>query len=152
MSMERPLRIFLVEDNALDAMVFQRILNKVDPNAELYHAMDGKDALDTFQSSGSDKKPAEPYLTLLDINMPGMNGHELLERLRGQTENRNSIVFMFTTSSSRTDIVKAYDAGANGYIVKPENAKEMGSVLQTLRQFWTICEPPVAEAGTAGAN
>ncbi|WP_245853358.1 response regulator [Maliponia aquimaris] len=132
------MNILLVEDNSLDAMMIRRALSKVAPDAAVAHASDGLEALDLLESD----RLRPPYFVLLDINMPRMNGHEFLERLRSARAGSDTVVFVFSTSDCPRDIAKAYRQHANGYIVKPHDKKGMMASLATLRDFWELCEPP----------
>ncbi|MGP6086978.1 response regulator [Antarctobacter jejuensis] len=139
--MSRQMNILLVEDNSLDAMMIQRALSKVAPDATVTHATDGIEALNLLAAGAL----RHPYFILLDINMPRMNGHEFLQALQQNGSDANSMVFMFTTSDSPHDIARAYKGRANGYIVKPHNREGMRRILDSLHEFWSICEPPLAE-------
>ena len=140
--MARQMNILLVEDNTLDAMMIERALSKIVPDAVLLHAEDGIAALELINSG----KAPSPFFVLLDINMPRMNGHEFLRELRTASDASDSVVFMFTTSDSEKDIAKAYRERVNGYIVKPHNREDMKSIFSTLQGFWSICEPPLPTA------
>lgn len=140
--MSRKLNILLVEDNKLDAMLFTRALGKVAPEAKVFHAKDGMEALEMLRETDPAAAVERPFVTLLDINMPRMNGHEYLENLRALDSDSDSVVFMFTTSDSPQDISRAYANRVNGYFVKPQNSKGLKTILQTIRDFWSICETP----------
>ena len=77
-----------------------------------------------------------PDLILLDINMPGMNGFDVLSFLRSRKEGRCLPIVMLTTSSSKEDITKAYELGANAYMVKPASLDGMKSLARTFEAFW----------------
>lgn len=141
--MSRQLNILLVEDNKLDAMFFTRALGKVAPDAKVFHAKDGLEALDMLRETDPSTALERPFVTLLDINMPRMNGHEFLENLRGMEADGDSVVFMFTTSDSPQDIARAYANRVNGYFVKPQNTTGLKTVLKTIQDFWSICETPM---------
>lgn len=141
--MKRQMNILLVEDNPLDAMIVERTIASIAPDTQVVRAEDGIEALDLINQG---RVPA-PYIVLLDINMPRMNGHEFLEKLRVTSGFSNSIVFMFTTSDHVEDIEKAYSKRVNGYIVRRQNKEDMKSVLMMLQSFWTICEPPLCTTG-----
>ena len=83
-----------------------------------------------------------PYVILLDINMPRMNGHEFLAELRATEGLKTSQVYVFITSDSKKDINLAYESNANGYIVKPNSTSELTDILRALKEFWSICEVP----------
>lgn len=141
--MAKEMNIFLVEDNDLDVEMLERGLRKLGASGTLVRAADGLDALDILKRDIAAPSIPRPYVILLDVNMPRMNGHEFLAALRDDSDLGDARVYMFTTSDSERDIRQAYRNHANGYIVKPHSLKELGGVLQTLREFWAICEDPV---------
>jgi len=137
--MKRQMNILLVEDNSLDAMMVERALSKIDPDALVIRAVDGVEALGIIDTDSIPK----PYFIMLDVNMPRMNGHEFLQKLRTNKRDSESMVFMFTTSDSAQDIAKAYSERVNGYIVKPQGKAGMHNILDTIRGYWNTCEPPM---------
>jgi len=141
--MNSDMNILLVEDNDLDVEILKRALKRIDAPSSLLRAVDGEDALDILKKDLVQPELPRPFVILLDINMPRMNGHEFLEELR-QTDGLNDArVFIFTTSDSKKDVRRAYQNNANGYIVKPNSTSELSNVLDTLHKFWELCEDPV---------
>lgn len=138
------MNILLVEDNDVDVEILKRGLRKMGSTSSLLRARDGLEALELLQKDLSDHVLPRPYVILLDINMPRMDGHEFLERLRATDGLKTARVFVFTTSDSKKDVALAYQNHANGYIVKPNSASELTDVLKTLQEFWTLCEAPDA--------
>ncbi|WP_245764309.1 response regulator [Sulfitobacter marinus] len=137
------MNILLVEDNPLDAMIVERTISKVAPGTVVERAEDGIEALEVIKSGSL----PVPFMVLLDINMPRMNGHEFLKELRSNSGAPSSIVFMFTTSDSVQDIDKAYAEHVNGYIVKRPNKEGIKNALETLQSYWTTCELPCRPDG-----
>lgn len=137
------MNILLVEDNDLDVEILKRGLKKIGASGSLVRARDGLEALEILKNEvGSGPVPA-PFVILLDINMPRMNGHEFLEALRQKEEIADARVFVFTTSDSQKDISLAYRKNTCGYIVKPNGASELNNILLSLRSFWRTCEYPM---------
>lgn len=143
------MNILLVEDNDLDVEILKRGLKKLGSTGSLVRAKDGIDALELLTRDLDQKDLPRPYMILLDINMPRMNGHEFLKSLRNTEGLRHARVIVFTTSDSRKDVYLAYQNNASGYIVKPNSASDLQEVLRTLRAFWLVCEHP-HEEGLAG--
>lgn len=139
------MNILLVEDNDLDVKILERGLKKLGALNSLVRAKDGVEALHLLTEDVSHRILPRPYVILLDINMPRMNGHEFLEALRSTNEIKDARVFVFTTSDSKKDVGLAYQNNANGYIVKPNGSSELQDVLQSLQNFWDICENPLEE-------
>ena len=113
------LSFLLVEDDELDVESFRRALHKHDVDAEIQVAGDGSEALTVLRDTLHSGDVSET-LIVLDLNMPGMNGHEFLEELREDVELRHAIVFVLTSSDHDRDIRKAYDQNVAGYFVKSE--------------------------------
>lgn len=134
--------ILLVEDNDLDVEILKRGLARIGATHTLIRARDGIEALEMLKENATKRFLPDPYVVLLDINMPRMNGHEFLEALRKADDLKSARVFVFTTSQSKSDVDEAYRHNANGYIVKPNSASELTAVLQSLKNFWQICEDP----------
>lgn len=145
------MNIFLVEDDDLDAEIFERRARKTGYEITLTRARDGIEALEMLQGEAGGGAPERPYLILLDINMPHMDGHEFLAALRADADLRDSSVFVFTTSDADSDVSSAYANNANGYIVKPSGLAGLSRVIQMLREYWEVCEHPVRKAEPRGA-
>lgn len=148
--METDMNIFIVEDDDLDVEILERGLRKVDSSVQLTRARDGVEALEILQADAEAQTLPRPYFILLDINMPRMNGHEFLARLRASETMKHALVFVFTTSADQADIDRAYRNNANGYIVKPNGSTGLKEVLQLLSGFWNICEHPEAVGQPGG--
>jgi len=147
--MDEVMNIFLVEDNDLDVELFRRGIEKTDARVSLTRARDGLEALEVLTGDVDVPTLRHPYVILLDINMPRMNGHEFLATIRANEDLKNTRVFIFTTSDSVADINRAYDHNANGYIVKPTGLAGLGQVVKMLREFWEVCEHPVRRESLA---
>jgi CheY-like chemotaxis protein len=118
--------ILLVEDDQMDVMNVQRELRRQNINVPLIHARNGREALKLLRGEGGEPKIAKPSLVMLDINMPRMNGLELLEVLRSDPEFVNLNVFIMTTSDLESDRLKAQQLAVSGYIIKPLSFERFG--------------------------
>ena len=103
----------------MDVMNVQRELRRQNINVLLIHARNGRDALRMLRGDDGEPKIAKPSLVMLDINMPRMNGLELLETLRADPEFVGLNVFIMTTSDLESDRLKARQLAVSGYIIKP---------------------------------
>ena len=128
--------ILLVEDNPNDvaltlrALKMNHILNKV------IVARDGSEALDFLFGTGDSPPMETPELILMDINMPKINGLELLERIRDNESTKLLPVVVLTTSDEDRDRIDSYRLGANSYISKPVEFEEFNKVVKNLGIYW----------------
>jgi CheY-like chemotaxis protein len=111
--------IMLVEDDQMDVMNVQRELRKQHIEVPLVHARNGREALNMLRGENGETKIDRPSLVMLDINMPRLNGLELLKILRSDPEFQDLNVFIMTTSDLDTDRLGAKDLNVSGYIIKP---------------------------------
>jgi CheY-like chemotaxis protein len=138
--------ILLVEDNASDVDLTLRAFERAQIQAKLIVAEDGQQALDILlgnvqQNGGRDL----PTLVLMDVNLPKIDGFEVLKAIRGNVFTHNLPVVFLTSSTEEKDMKQAYDLGANSYIRKPVDFHQFSSVIQSLGNYWlSINEiPPV---------
>jgi two-component system response regulator len=134
--------ILLVEDNIVDAELTIRELKKHNMANNLFHVKNGKDALDFIFGEGKYAGIKEvqhtPRLVLLDIQMPKLNGMEVLQRIKGDARTKSTPVVMLTSSKESPDIKKCYDLGANSYIVKPVNFESFADAIKNLGFYWLL--------------
>jgi CheY-like chemotaxis protein len=126
-----PRNILYVEDNKDAIVFFNRIVNKLG-DYQFKATEDGPSAIKFLE----EEKDFEPEMILLDINLPGMNGFEILQHLRTKTPYKHVPVIMFTSSDDHNDIKKSYEYGANAYLVKPNSLKSLREVLSDTFNFW----------------
>jgi CheY-like chemotaxis protein len=111
--------ILLVEDDQMDVMNVQRELRKQNITVPLIHARNGREALNLLRGENGETKIERPSLVMLDLNMPRLNGLELLKILRADPELSDLSVFIMTTSDLDIDRSGAAGLGVSGYIIKP---------------------------------
>lgn len=117
---------------------------------DLYIVEDGEEALDYLLRRGKYEDPAsspKPDLMLLDLNMPKMDGKQLLKQMRVDPNLRRIPVVALTTSKQEKDIIRTYDLGANSYIVKPVNMDQFINAIKVLKDYWfqIVVLPPRGE-------
>jgi CheY-like chemotaxis protein len=131
--------ILLVEDNPADVKITQRALRESDFPVELLVVRDGEEAVDYLLRrgvhAGTDNWRC-PDLILLDLNLPRLNGLEVLQRIRATPALRTVPVVVLTTSRRQEDVQHTYEAGANTYIEKPQDFARFVQVLQTIQRYW----------------
>jgi CheY-like chemotaxis protein len=133
----KSIHILLAEDNEGDILLTTEalesgdfILNKISV------VKDGKEAINFLEKSGKYVNTELPDLVLLDINLPKKNGQEVLKFIKESEALKHIPVIMFTTSSSRKDIMDCYQNFANCYITKPIEADEFTDVVLQIKDFW----------------
>ncbi len=138
----RTVNVLLVEDNVVEQEAIRRAFAQQRIANPLHVARDGLEALDLLRGTGGYEKLPRPYLLLLDLNMPRMNGIELLAALRADDELRDSIVFVLTTSRRDEDRVASYNFNVAGYVVKSDVGAGFLRVVSLLDHYWRVVEFP----------
>jgi CheY-like chemotaxis protein len=131
-----PIQILLVEDSAADVRLTQEVFSEGKFINDLHVARDGEEALDFLFRRGHYAMAPRPDLVLLDLNLPKVDGREILEAMKGDPELRVIPVAVLTTSSSDRDIVTSYDLGANCFLTKPVDLEEFIEVVTQIEHFW----------------
>ena len=133
----RPARVLVVEDNPTDVKLLQMGLDQIQSPFVLEVATDGKEAIAALRRTAQDSDILEsPDLVLLDLNLPGMDGHEVLRIIRADSQLALIPVIVWTCSISGRDILSAYRAGANSYVPKPHSVDETLDLVRTLHHYW----------------
>jgi len=132
--------ILLAEDDPNDVLPIQRAFQKAGLGSVLKIVPDGAEAIDYLSGRGAyadrDKFPL-PFLLLLDLKMPGTDGFEVLQWVRSDEEVKRLLVVVLTSSELQEDVDRAYELGANSYLVKPVSFDEMVHMLQRFEAYWT---------------
>lgn len=133
--------ILLVEDNRDDEVLTLRALKKHNIGNTVFVARDGAAALDFLFCTGTyaDRDPNEmPQLILLDINLPKINGLEVLRHIRNDQRTRRLPVVMLTSSKEEQDLIAAYEGGANSYVRKPVDFMQFTESIKQLGMYWLV--------------
>jgi CheY-like chemotaxis protein len=139
--------ILLVEDDDIDAMAVQRGLSAAKINNPVVRARDGVEALELLKGSVGKKRLAPPYLLLVDIRMPRLDGLGLVRAIRSDPALQRTIIFILTTSDSEVDRANAYNEHVAGYIVKSNSPEQFIRLAHMLEYYIMIVEvPPTAAA------
>ncbi len=145
--------ILLVEDNATDEKLTLIAFRQCGVANEVVVVRDGAEALEYLFCSGKyeGRDPAtEPALVLLDLQLPRVDGTEVLRRLRADARTKLLPVVILTSSKQEEDVARSYELGANAYIRKPVDFTEFAAAAKTLGMFWLLLnEPPPAPKGLA---
>ncbi len=136
--------ILLVEDNEGDIELTKEAFESARFRNNLSVATDGEKALDfLYKRNGFEASPT-PDLILLDLNLPKIDGHEVLTVIKNEPKLQMIPTVVLTSSNAGTDITASYSKHANCYIVKPIDAQKFISVIQNIENFWidVVCLPP----------
>jgi CheY-like chemotaxis protein len=130
--------ILLVEDDHVDAMTVKRVLKDLKVTNPLVKVTNGEEALQYLRNNSSEK----PCLILLDLNMPKMNGIELLKTIKADETLKKIPVVVLTTSTEEQDIAETFKLGAAGYMVKAVDYKKFVETVRTIDLYGTLSELP----------
>ncbi len=131
--------IVMVDDDAEDQYLAAEALTTLARPVRLLPLASGAELIDYLNRAGKFSAlsaPPRPDLVLLDLNMPRMDGHETLRRLREDPAQQDLAVVVFSTSQAPSDVTRAYRNGANSYIVKPQSFDALCAILTTLAEYW----------------
>jgi len=129
----------VAEDDPTDAYFFQRAFRRAGIPVTLHFVRDGQEAIDYLQGAGpfADRTAHPlPQLVLLDLNMPRLDGFEVLEWVRKQPELNGLQMVIFSGSDEPRNIDRAYGLGANWYLVKPHSLEELNALVGRFKKFW----------------
>lgn len=131
---DHALDVLVVDDDDVAAEAVTRALRKMPIGCRVVMAQDGADALEVLRGNG-ERRISNPFVILLDLNMPRMNGFEFLEALRADPALRESIVFVLTTSDAQSDRVRAYQEVIAGYMLKSAVGPQFAKLATLLADY-----------------
>ena len=138
-----PIEILLVEDNPADVRLTIETLKDEKIYNNLHVVSDGEEALAFLHRQGKYSKSVQPDLILLDLNLPKIDGREVLREIKNDDKLKNIPVVVLTISKSDEDILESYNLHANCYITKPVDLKQFVKVTKAIQDFWlTIVKLP----------
>ena len=144
MKMPRSAKILLVEDNSGDEFLVRDAFERGRVRHELEVVRDGEAALDRLRGLGEYADTPVPDLILLDLNLPKIDGRDVLQTLKSDDRLANIPVLVLTTSSSLADVTRCYSLHANAYLTKPFDALGYEEIVDAVERFWfsTAILPP----------
>ena len=142
--------ILLVEDNQDDEVLTLRALHKNHILNQVVVVRDGLEAIDYLFGTGSfsgRNTEIQPQLILLDLNLPKLNGVEVLKRIRSDPRTKLQPVVILTTSNEDQDIFDSYEYGANSFIRKPVSFDQFMDAIRQLGLYWLVLNTPTSKTG-----
>ncbi len=132
--MKQTIDLLYVEDNPDYVNFVGRAVKMINKELVYHYVTDGLDAINLFSNNKLKVAPAK--LILLDMNLPGVNGIEILQQIRSRPALKFTPVIMFSTSESINDIQQSYASGANAYVIKPSGIATLTDTLKKICDFW----------------
>nr|WP_315257677.1 response regulator [uncultured Flavobacterium sp.] len=128
--------ILLIEDNEGDIFLIKEALRETNFQGNIIEIKDGEAAIAFFLKKKANQEPLSISLVLLDVNLPKKNGHEVLKFIKNTDALKHIPVVMLTTSSSKSDIKKAYKNYVNSYITKPSDTEDFQEIIAKIQNYW----------------
>lgn len=135
--MAETLDILVVDDSYADRTLLELAFRKVGKDINLRFCETGKQALDFLFNEGGNNRTAMPSVCLLDINMPGLSGFDVLKAIKSNAKTRTLSVYMFSSSDNPQDVAQSYANASNGFLLKPRTQEELGTLVKSLVYLWT---------------
>ncbi len=140
------IQVLLVEDNPADADLMRETIEASKLRLDLSTVKDGVEAIQYLRGEGAFANAKRPDLILLDLNLPRMNGRQVLASVKNDADLRGIPVVVLTSSSAEQDIVQSYNLGANCYVIKPVDLKAFQAIVKQVESFWfTVVKLPVKD-------
>ena len=136
MQERQTMKILLVEDDPGDVELTQQALSESQLALDLRVVSNGEDALAFLRQEGEYRSAPPPDLMILDLNLPGLDGQEVLAEIRSDEHLKLIPVVIFSTSSAPEDINNSYKLGANCYLQKPSDLEEVPVIVKYIENFW----------------
>jgi CheY-like chemotaxis protein len=131
-----PVQLLLVEDNPGDVRLTREAFREVDGSVQLHVAADGVEAMAFLRREGVHADAPRPDFILLDLNLPRMDGREVLAHIKADDDLHTIPTVILTTSDADADILKSYELNANAYLKKPVTLEAFESLVRSINDFW----------------
>jgi CheY-like chemotaxis protein len=132
----RPVEVLLVEDSPGDVRLTQEAFRETNRSIRIHVAVDGVEAMAFLRNEGDYVNAPRPDFILLDLNIPKMDGREVLANIKKDERLMTIPTIILTTSDAESDIIKSYQLQANCYLTKPVQFEEFESVVKSINDFW----------------
>ena len=130
------IEVLLVDDSPGDVRLTQEVFRDADSRVNLHIACDGVEAIEFLRRKGKHVGAPRPDLILLDLNLPKMDGREVLQELKADANLRSIPVVVLTTSEAEEDVVRSYSLHANAYVTKPVDFDRFIEVVRQIDEFF----------------
>lgn len=130
--------LFLIEDDDIDALTIERGLKQQNIDNPIIRAYDGQQAIELLE----EHQVPSPYVIVLDLQMPRLNGVEFLKKIRSEDKYKDAVVFVLTTSVSDSDVMETYSQHVAGYFVKDQLGDNFSELINMLSKYWKIVVLP----------
>jgi chemotaxis family two-component system response regulator Rcp1 len=144
-----PIEVLLVEDSPGDVRLTQEAFHDANKSVHLQVAYDGVEAMAILKREGPHAHAPRPDLILLDLNLPRMDGREVLVRIKSDDTLKMIPTIILTTSEAEADIVKSYQLQANCYLSKPVQFDEFATLVRSINDFW-LTKVKLPQQGQSG--
>jgi len=132
----RPISVLLVDDDPGDVLMIEEALQSIGSPRLVYVVNDGEEAVAFLRQTGAFTTAPRPDVVLLDLNMPRMDGRQVLAEIKADTELKSIPIVVFTTSQSPADITSSYSLHANAFVTKPMNLDDLTDVVHKIDYFF----------------
>lgn len=132
----RLVQILLVEDNPADARLTQEAIRDTEFRYQLHLAEDGEEAMEFLHQEGEFADVPRPDLILLDLNLPGMDGREVLAEIKSDEDLGSIPIVVLTTSTAQQDLLYSYGLRANSYVNKPIDRDRFNDMIKSVMEYW----------------
>jgi len=130
------LNVLLVEDNPGDVRLTLETFRDANKSVRLHLAANGVEAMAFLRREGTNALAPRPVLILLDLNLPKMDGREVLAEVKGDIDLKTIPIVILTTSDTESDITRSYQLQANCYLTKPVRLEEFENLVKSVNEFW----------------
>jgi CheY-like chemotaxis protein len=132
----RSISVLLVDDDPGDVLMIEEALESIDPPRSIFVVNDGEEAVAFLRREGQFTTVPRPDVVLLDLNMPRMDGRQVLAEIKSDEQLRSIPIVVLTTSQSPADILSSYSLHANAYVTKPMNLDDLTDVVHKIDYFF----------------
>jgi two-component system, chemotaxis family, response regulator Rcp1 len=133
---EQPVQVLLIEDSSGDVRLTQEAFRDTDPAIQLHVASDGAEAMAFLSRTGGQPDAPRPDIILLDLNMPGMNGHDVLALIKADDRLKGIPTIILTSSQLPADIMTSYRLGATCFLNKSSELDAFVNLVKSITGFW----------------